>query len=72
MMKYFLSFLCIIALASCSSQNVATDVVIPVKNDFFVFDASNGLEAFYDSGATKSISEYYKNGSVVFNGSYFG
>ncbi|MBX9809713.1 phosphodiester glycosidase family protein [Candidatus Gracilibacteria bacterium] len=72
MMKYFLSFLFIIALASCSSQNISTGVVVPVKNDFFVFDASNGFEAFYDSGATKSISEYYKSGSIVFNGSYFG
>lgn len=72
MIKYFFFFFSNIALLSCSSQIMPTDITTTVKNDFFVFDASNGFETFYDSGATKSISEYYKSGSLVFNGSYFG
>ncbi len=71
-MKYFFSFLFIIVLTSCSSQAPSVDMVVPVKHDFFVFDVSKGFEMFYDSGATKPISEYYKSGSIVFNGSYFG
>jgi hypothetical protein len=61
MIKYFLPFLLSFFLISCSSQSRSTELVIPaVKNNFFVFEVSNGIEAFFDKDATKSISEYYK------------
>lgn len=72
MIKYFFLLLFIITLGSCSSQFPSLDPQVPLKNDFFVFDVTKGFEMFYDIDVTKTISEYYKSGSIVFNGSYFG
>ncbi len=67
MIKYFCLF-CIALLSSC--ENSLWDSASR-SMDFYVFEAKNGFEVLYDSGATRSIWEYYKTGTVVFNGSYF-
>ncbi len=60
----------IIFLSSCvrelpQSKNISTNP------DFLVFEAKNGFEIFYDSGATKSLEDLYTPGSIILNGSYF-
>ncbi len=70
MLKYLLPFF--IILSSCSSWIQKIESLSPMDTDFFVFEAKNWFEIFYDSGATKSIWEYYITGSIVLNGSYFG
>lgn len=70
MFKYLFPFIFI--LAGCTSQTVVSVATVPMESHFITFEASHGFEIFYDSGATKTIQEYYETGSVVLNGSYFG
>lgn len=70
MLKYILPFL--FFLTGCSLWVLKTDSPSPMSADFYLFEATHGFEIFYDSGATKSIQEYYQTGSIVINGSYFG
>lgn len=69
-MKYSIFFA--LFLISCSFESVSPIQHTEIMSDFYIFEAKNGFEVFYDSGTTKSIQEYYITGSIVFNGSYFG
>ncbi|GAB0175052.1 MAG: hypothetical protein HHAS10_09310 [Candidatus Altimarinota bacterium] len=68
-MKYFYGVFIpfLLLLASCSGGYPIED-----KEDFLTFEAKNGFEMLFDSGAKKALHEYYESGTVVINGSYFG
>ena len=61
----------IIFLSSCVGELPQSVKNISTNPDFLVFEAKNGFEVLYDSGATKSLEDLYAPGSIILNGSYF-
>jgi hypothetical protein len=71
MFKYF-GFLIFLMLSSCTILSSSPEAPWISEPDFQYFEAPRGFDISYDSGATRSIREYYTSGTVILNGSYFG
>jgi hypothetical protein len=67
-----IAFLIFLMLSSCSMSHPSPEATWISEPDFQYFEASRGFDISYDSGATRSIREYYTSGTVILNGSYFG
>jgi hypothetical protein len=65
-MIIYLYLLSLIFLTACSISHPGS------SEEFISFEARNGFEIFFDSGATKPLKDYSITGSIVINGPYFG
>lgn len=71
MIRILIFFISLILLTSCSWEFLPPSQDIESHDYVHVFEAKNGFEIVFDSGTTKTVSEYHTSGSIILNGSYF-